>query len=61
MNIETGWYVPTKSAKRPRWVLAVSETHVLYGSGGGGTHRECKRTTFARWVARMKAELKTEQ
>ncbi len=34
MNIETGWYVPTKSAKRPRWVLAVSETHVLYGSGG---------------------------
>lgn len=59
MSINLGWYIPTKNTP-PRWVLAVSKTHVLYGNGGS-RHRECKVKTFMAWMRRTKAEVATNE
>lgn len=43
MSISPGWYIPTKSITRPRWVLAATETHVLYGTWGGYAPRVSRK------------------
>lgn len=61
MSIDLGWYVPQSTSRRwkPRWVLASSNDHVLYGTGGG-THKECRTKTFRRWLKATKAKRESE-
>lgn len=54
-KIEMGWWVPQLGGSRPRWVLAVSDTHVLYSNGR--THHECLHKTFRDWVRTYGARL----
>jgi hypothetical protein len=56
VSVEEGHYVPTaqKHYVYPRWVLAVSETHVYY-SRHGTEHFFCRVETFREWVKRSKA------
>jgi hypothetical protein len=65
MTIELGWWIPEQeedSPRRrlPRWVLASTETGILY-SKGDRQHLECKQTTFQRWAARVNAKRVSKQ
>lgn len=52
MSITETTYIP-KSGK-PRVVVLIQGTGVIYGTGGY-KHRECCISTFKRWISKTKA------
>jgi len=48
------WWIPRAVGIKPRWILAVNDTHVIYGTGGE-KHRECQIKTLLRWIREEKA------
>lgn len=60
--IDLGLWIPNTEKRnyKPRWVLAVNNGHVIYGTGDR-LHRECKVKTFERWIGYAKAERQSQR
>jgi hypothetical protein len=55
--VQGAWYLTRPSGTGPRWVLALTATHVIY-SKGGDRHYECQVRTFKSWIKRENALVK---